>query len=240
MSNEISRKSNAPRPATILSGSGNSHHRKTTPKPANWDVWRFVPKCALWEAICLTLDIEPDSVKEEILRWITRYIDTPAGMSQDFVNRLKIARSNLSANGPIFLLQLNQGISGSPHADVSLPNMGAFAMRTGWLIPKALMDLAEAQAAKIASTSSAIVNSKHALKNRAQELDAEIASAKKNATDANDHHSVWNALRDIALEQYGSFNGEMTPNALGYTNAKGEYKTFKKSSLRKRMTRAVC
>ena len=45
--------SKAPKPITPLNGRGWAP--PSGPEPARWDLWRLIPKCKLWEAVCLSL-----------------------------------------------------------------------------------------------------------------------------------------------------------------------------------------
>lgn len=74
------------------------------------------------------------------------------------------------------------------------------------------------------------------LRNRKQELDSEIALAKEKATDPSDYHSVWNALRELALTETAPFTGIVDDDkGLQYTNAREVKAYFSKDALRKRM-----
>jgi hypothetical protein len=77
---------------------------------------------------------------------------------------------------------------------------------------------------------------KHKIKNRIIELDAEISLEKENATAADDYHSVWNALKEIALNSTRPFTGIIdAEKGLEYTKANGNLDYFSKDALRKRM-----
>ena len=80
----------------------------------------------------------------------------------------------------------------------------------------------------------------HKIKNRSQELDAEIELAKTKATDGNDFHSVWFALKEIALSGTSPFTGMADKKkGLEYMKANGESAWFSKNALRSRMGRSA-
>ena len=109
---------------------------------AKWQVWQFVPKAELWKAVCLTLDIEPDAERHNLTDWFRQRRGTPRGLPDAFVERLQVIQANVSTNGPIHPLSLYQGVLSDPHAEVSLSEISAFAIRCGWQIPEAMNDLA--------------------------------------------------------------------------------------------------
>lgn len=75
----------------------------------------------------------------------------------------------------------------------------------------------------------------HKLKTRRYELDAEIESAKKKASDPDDYHSVWIALKELAISGMPPFTGFADDKTLGYTTSKNELASFTKGALRKRL-----
>jgi hypothetical protein len=86
-------------------------------------------------------------------------------------------------------------------------------------------------------TSSAIAGNarQYKLKNRTSVLGAEIALAKRSATDPQDVNSVWHELTKLALEERGPFKGALGENGgLPYTT-NGKDEIFLKKNLRDRM-----
>jgi hypothetical protein len=76
---------------------------------------------------------------------------------------------------------------------------------------------------------------RHKLKSRKHELDSVIQSAKKIASDPDDYHSVWTALKELALSGTPPFTGGVNEKTLEYTNSKNEVVHFSKDALRKRL-----
>ena len=50
-----------------------------------------------------------------------------------------------------------------------------------------------------------------------------------------DTASVWNELRELALDEEKPFNGQIQNGALAYTNGNNQVRTFNKDALRKRL-----
>ena len=113
------------------------------PQATKWEVWKFIPKVELWQAVCLTLDIEPDAERFKLADWFRYRRGTPRGLPNAFVERLQVAQANVSTNGPIHPLSLYQGVLSDPHAVVRLPEIAAFSIRCGWQIPEAMASLAK-------------------------------------------------------------------------------------------------
>lgn len=130
----------APRPITPLRGTGSAPSRQ--PLPANWNKWKFIPKCELWKAVCLTLDIEPNEEKHGMLSWLQSRRGVPYGFPEDFADRLQIAQANVSTNGPIHPQSLYVGVLKNPRAEVLLSEVAAASVRWGWTLPQAMQSLA--------------------------------------------------------------------------------------------------
>ncbi|WP_382321350.1 hypothetical protein ACFJI0_17060 [Hydrogenophaga sp. UC242_53] len=130
----------APAPITPLRGNGYSPSRR--PSSANWNKWKFIPKAQLWETVCLTLDVEPDEEVLGMRHWLQSRRGVPRGLPPEFADRLHIAQANMSTNGPIRPLALYSGVLQSPHAEVSLSEVAAFAVHCGWTLPEPMKALA--------------------------------------------------------------------------------------------------
>ena len=70
------------------------------PQPAKWQMWSRLPICALWEAVCLTYDIEPDGERHDLSRWLETKRGVPHEFPTDFADRLRVAQANVSTQGP--------------------------------------------------------------------------------------------------------------------------------------------
>lgn len=131
--------SKAPPPIVPLRGSSFAPSRK--PSPANWSKWKHIPKCPLWKAICLTLDIEPDEDKHGMRNWLRDCRGNPHGLPAEFADRLEIARANVSTNGPIRPQALYAGVLRNPYGEVLLSEVAAASVRWGWTLPQAMQSL---------------------------------------------------------------------------------------------------
>ena len=136
--------SKAPPPITPLRGAGLAPSRQ--PVPAKWNKWGLIPKCELWQAVCLTLDIEPDDEKHGIRGWLQSRRGVPYGFPAEYADRLQVAQANMSTNGPIRPQSRYAGVLENPHADVLLSDVAAAAIRFGWAIPDAMHALVESAA----------------------------------------------------------------------------------------------
>ena len=126
--------SNAPPPIKPLSGG--SFQLPPKQQPARWQVWRLMPSVALWQAVCLSLDIEPaEHLKDDATRARSGYSRLPA----DYWDRLMVCLANLSVTqGPIRVQgPLYRGMK-NPNCSVLQSEIAAFAIHCGWTIPPAM------------------------------------------------------------------------------------------------------
>ena len=98
--------SNAPPPIKPIQGGG---FVRPTPDPARWNVWRLMPTVKLWQAIALSLDLEPtDRLRDEALRGKPERL-----LKQEYFDRLMVCQANVGLQGPI----APQGGALSRHTD---------------------------------------------------------------------------------------------------------------------------
>lgn len=134
----------APSPITPLRGNGYVPSR--SPSSANWNKWKFIPKAQLWEAVCLTLDVEPDEEVLDMRHWLQSRRGVPRGLPPEFVDRLQIAQANLRTNGPLRPQSPYSGVLGNPCAEVLLAEVAAAAAQWEWSLPDAMQALAQSTA----------------------------------------------------------------------------------------------
>lgn len=145
--------SKAPPPISPIRGTGSEYHRRpaATEERAKWQVWKFIPKCQVWEAVCLTFDFEPEAKKYDFAVLLRSQNGAPHSianrsvMPAEFAERLKIVQANVSLNGPIHPQQLYGGVQGDPHAEVLISEIAAFAILCEWPIPDAMRLLTKPQ-----------------------------------------------------------------------------------------------
>ena len=133
--------SKAPLPISPLRGASLPPSR--SPQPAKWQMWSKMPVCALWEAVCLTFDIEPDGERHGVSQWLESKRGVPYGFPADFADRLRVAQANVSTKGPIEPVELRVGVLDNPRAKVRLSDVARFAHECGWQIPDAMRTLAD-------------------------------------------------------------------------------------------------
>lgn len=132
------RVSKAPPPIEPLRGGG--YVPPPNRQPARWEVWRFIPSAALWQAVCLSLNTEPD---EHLKTDATRPQGNHSRLPAEYGDRLKVCQANTSTQGPIHPKgTLNRGMLTSPHCPVALSEIAAFATECGWTIPDEMRALA--------------------------------------------------------------------------------------------------
>jgi len=139
----------APAPITPLQGGGFTRRRPI--QQARWQVWRFIPGCALWRAVCLSLDIEPSDELAEDLQRGPRYSSLPS----DFWDRLMVCQANVRMAGPIQPQELYVGAANSPHVPVLLSQVASFLGAAEFSIPDAMRALAPTAEATNADTRTA-------------------------------------------------------------------------------------
>lgn len=97
----------------------------------NWAKWRFIPTLALWQAVALSLDIDPDKVKTSVESYLI-VDDIVFSEPRQFTDRIDVARGNLG-----------HGLVGLSHENptstkVNLAQFAAWAFSIGWTIPREL------------------------------------------------------------------------------------------------------
>ncbi len=103
-----------------------------------WGVWSNIPDVKLWEAVALSLNLDPRCVKVNRNSWMvgTSVIDE----SPEFSARLLVAERNLTSQK----LRPRAFIISQPRqCDVSLHEFSVWAISVGWNLPPELMEIAE-------------------------------------------------------------------------------------------------
>ena len=113
--------SKAPIPIRPLRGVGSAPEVRLG--PGRWDLWRLIPKCELWQAVSLSLDVEPtDEMARQLRRGRTEYSRLPEG----FWDRLQVCQANVRMAGPIRPQELYLGAANSPYVPVLLSDVAGF------------------------------------------------------------------------------------------------------------------
>ena len=116
-------------------------HFPMTPKARqpNWQQkWRHIPTAKMWEAVALSLDIEPDKINHHPQGWMAgRHVFKE---SEEFDDRLLVACRNAAVlNGLTW-----ENASGSDFGDsaVRLSKFAAWAISIKWEIPPEFAEIA--------------------------------------------------------------------------------------------------
>lgn len=144
--------SNAPGPIKPLRGIGSVHHRfVTTPKHPDWEFWQSMPEVKPWQACSLSLNIDPDSMKQG-QAWmagpghgpIFESMSFPSEeVEQKFGKRLRLLNANLRNREFFSPRTLNMGDSN--FNDVRLSEFVSWvrSLPAPWDMPPELVALAQ-------------------------------------------------------------------------------------------------
>jgi len=104
-------------------------------RKANWTKWQQIPDVKLWEAIALSLDIDPNAVK-----WKETFgNESPLDEGEEFDDRIEILERNILDRkyfSPNTINMVNTRDFG-----VSLSEFAVWAQSINWEIPQELADL---------------------------------------------------------------------------------------------------
>ncbi len=211
--------SNAPTPITPVRAG--SRPRRTT-APANWAKWKLIPRCTLWNAACLTLDIEPNT--DGAGAWLTRK-RPPDGFPAEFSDRLDVLTANFDAD--VF-------------REVQIADVAVAAIGWGWSMPEAMKSLVVAvqvapPATGLAAGQAPFTTISHSTKTRRDALTPVIEKAQSQCRNPKDTAEVWAALVVLAEKKAAPLFGA-TDDGLQYLK-NGTAASFKRDALRKRLAR---
>lgn len=97
----------------------------------NWDKWRLIPNCTLWECVALSLNIDPDKIHKE---WLE--INLVIKESRKFNDRIAVALENAGDTGA---LRPTRYTRDRKWRAVSLREFAAWVHRIGWEAPLELL-----------------------------------------------------------------------------------------------------
>jgi hypothetical protein len=113
---------------------GNDDVLKFTPRDPDWSVWRNLPKVQVWQAVALSLGVDPSAIGSY---GVTRVLANKIGPDlHEFRKRLLVAEANL---GLSFMdMDLGRPVAG-PKAmrDIMLSQFASWVVTTGWQLPDA-------------------------------------------------------------------------------------------------------
>lgn len=96
-----------------------------------WRIWANIPKVRVWEAIALSLGIEPTGVTQHKTRGADRWLTEP----QEFKDRINVATQN--AGGALAIVEC--GRSERVDSLIRLDQFCDWAMSIGWSLPPEML-----------------------------------------------------------------------------------------------------
>lgn len=106
-----------------------------TGREPNWSKWQNVPEIKLWEAVALSLNIEPRKIKDYPYENIHMFADI-----QEFEDRLFVAERNLGQGKRLTAAVIN---AATPvDTLIPIPKFVAWAISIQWQMPEQLANLA--------------------------------------------------------------------------------------------------
>lgn len=243
VSNKPVQVSNAPPPISPLRVRGGFVPRKSeSDRLPRWSKWRLMPEVKEWEAVALSLNIEPEKIKTDRNSWMGAA--HPFDEGDEFNDRLEILNKHAS-NRTYFPTPCILNMGNWYQYEVRLDEFAAWCAHVGFAIPPELSALAKAatQAApKMESVPDAKVEAvtvapaEQANKLRTNTLDPAIDKAIEQAgctTLAN----VYLELKALAIEECKPFTGEIDGDSLCYTDDENKPAKLSKNALRQRLKR---
>lgn len=119
-------------------------------RKCNWSKWRLIPEVTVWQAVTLSLDIDPDSIDSDSV-WLTPqpWMSSPSGFvaRRDFRDRLDVACANVGRGRALPALRYG---GDDPNASVRLKEFAAWCLSIDWSIPDELRALAGASTQSVA------------------------------------------------------------------------------------------
>ena len=214
----------------------------------DWEEWRFIPDVQLWQAVALSLNVEPDKLG---LRHPDGYQPgVPMfNESSEFDKRLRVLRANFDDRGKFPTKPTH--VEPEWCSDIRLDEFAAWVLNvTKWPIPDELAALAKqsisnqseslAQPASIVSQPNATADSQQigiiTNKLRRNSLDPAIDNAIAKAG-SYDLQKVWLAIREAAKDGVLPFTGAVEEDSLFYVDDDNKAALFTKDALGKRLAR---
>ena len=141
VSNKPVQVSNAPPPITPLRGGGYIPKPSTNDRLPRWNKWRLMPEVKEWEAVALSLNIEPEKIKTDSNAWMGAA--HPFDEGDDFNDRLEILKKHAS-NRTYFPTPCILNMANWYQCEVRLDEFAAWCIHVGFAIPPELSALAKA------------------------------------------------------------------------------------------------
>jgi hypothetical protein len=101
----------------------------------NWSKWQNVPEIELWEAVALSLNIDPSKIKDRPIGGIHIFADV-----QEFEDRLFVAKRNVGPGKSLTIAVINA--MAPANTLVPIPIFVSWALSMQWEMPEQLASLA--------------------------------------------------------------------------------------------------
>lgn len=182
--------SKAPPPITPIRGNNYVPQKPKDERLPRWNKWRLMPEVKMWEAIALSLNVEPDKIKTSSTAWMGA--EHPFDEGEEFNDRLAVLRANSGrANFPT-PCTLNMGEWYS--CGVRLNEFSSWALSvTEWGLPPELVAMAktsEKQTGAPAETNTRPAAKGEAVPGTSPSGDGWIVKAREFAKEYLDRHKV--------------------------------------------------
>ena len=233
----------------------------------DWSFWLAMPTIEAWQAIALTLDLDPDKMHQSPGSWMSRGME-PSFEDSSFPNALVEGEFNMrlrlfvaslpgrgtpraSARSPLrsskddvlLLAQIVEWLQRHGRTPLSTGLLLAIDQNRTSLARFAPHSPSEARGAvgqaEVAEATSKVGSSVPMpnAKRRRDVLDSVVKAAIEKAG-CIETAAVWVHLRDLAVIETPPFSGDTSDRALAYTNAGNKAATFTKKALGQRLRRA--
>jgi hypothetical protein len=131
-------------------------NRIDTSRKPNWSKWRHIPVLKVWQAVALSLNIDPEKVQRE--RPVRSYGTLKFIESEVFRDRLEVACANLGANGPLFPVSFEVDEKNS--LPVRLHEFADWCVSIGWQVPDELRLLVSHSTQAVSQTTKPLAKDK--------------------------------------------------------------------------------
>lgn len=109
-------------------------------RPPKWNKWRLMPEIKEWEAVALSLNIEPGKIDLNSNAWMGA--EHPFDESEEFIDRLMILK-NHSSNRAHFPTPCKLNMANWYECEVRLDEFAAWCIHVGFEIPPELSALSK-------------------------------------------------------------------------------------------------
>jgi hypothetical protein len=116
--------------------------RMAEDRKPKWAKWKLIPEVELWQAVSLSMDIEPSKTKTDSYAWMGA--EHPFDEGEDFNDRLEVLKANFT-NRAYFPTAGKLSMENWWKCGLSLPEFALWCDHVGIVIPDGLAGLASKQ-----------------------------------------------------------------------------------------------